>query len=1031
MTRSLRLFMSVMMIAILMILLTGVILAESSRIPTLDRLSVAVIGDLVSPDSIPQLKIRIDELLMKGYDDLTRPNTVEVVPRIPLQRRDNYHGIFIKLIDPVVEYAASKGLFVVFRLFPHIMEASGEQWEHPQYVNVITGRTTSINAVEPLHFYHSIHDQDYVNAVYEYVGQFAEHYRDNPAVIGYITGWGMMAEDRYLAWWEDYPNQEYGAITDFCESAQEDYERFVETLGFEVSKHLQTPRVFGNLETMISLDPEFYLWIYWRALRLDEFIEGYAAAIKANHPESYVGRFNYLGHFPWLGFGGGLVEESDNLDFIYGTSMEGMGYSSIKQQDAGRPNVQGYSSFGNGGIVGEVDNKWAQYTIPSHTEAYIRYMFLMGGMPRAFLPTTWNSSNPGAIQYSPYVGLQEVSLINGNMYLNQTTRTNDIAIIIPSLSTLGIIEPTPQGVELVSEEWQKSHGIIQNILRELGAGYDTVTEDAATAERLDNYKLVITITPAMYPNLRKALDYTEASVLVLGWAGTIKAPSPTDASFSQAWDPSRDDYGTTVFPTGGKIAEESVKGRSGNFLTRLLFGSSATIKFENSDLSTGLLEGLEGEKFMYEFNGKVRPYVCELEGTTILAVDGNNRAVYTLYEDPSIYGKEYFHVGFPPRCGKEGHWLLSKEKFTLLIHNILNYVGATVYRPTDLGNGALNLYETNNYLLVDNPFGTNAKNREQAPYGDFEGIIPFKLKNPPLDERLLNDEGLYISLKAGESMIIPLGYYHGIPVQLDDCDELWNTQVIYSWLQVSIDTHKKRSGKASLKITLTDMPKDEDFLVYQDLKEPVDFTKRETLGFWLWTSFKGGISDGVDLLCSNICLFDSKGNTACADYVLGADSGLSKRFWRLVQVRKEQFVANRSFNWSEIQRIAFRFDNNTLGELTASIYLDDIGIAGMPDLERPAAPSNLRVEPTDYWRGHPVKLALGWEAAVDDVGISGYEVYRNGQSIGSTSGTVFIDSNFGLGKTYVPEGSYTYQVRAFDLKGNYSEHSPEVTEVVK
>ncbi len=84
-----------------------------------------------------------------------------------------------------------------------------------------------------------------------------------------------------------------------------------------------------------------------------------------------------------------------------------------------------------------------------------------------------------------------------------------------------------------------------------------------------------------------------------------------------------------------------------------------------------------------------------------------------------------------------------------------------------------------------------------------------------------------------------------------------------------------------------------------------------------------------------------------------------------------------------------------------------------PDVEPPSAPGNLRT--TAVTSG---TVALAWDASVDNVGIAGYQVFRDGTLRGNTSGTgtTFIDS-------VSPATSYSYFVRARDFAGNVSQNS--------
>ncbi|BDI23057.1 RICIN domain-containing protein [Herbiconiux sp. L3-i23] len=67
-------------------------------------------------------------------------------------------------------------------------------------------------------------------------------------------------------------------------------------------------------------------------------------------------------------------------------------------------------------------------------------------------------------------------------------------------------------------------------------------------------------------------------------------------------------------------------------------------------------------------------------------------------------------------------------------------------------------------------------------------------------------------------------------------------------------------------------------------------------------------------------------------------------------------------------------------------------------------------------------VGLGWSAANDNVGVTDYEVYRNGVLVGTSGGaTSFTDKYLKLGTTY------TYTVRAKDAAGNFSAMSTSVS----
>jgi hypothetical protein len=62
-------------------------------------------------------------------------------------------------------------------------------------------------------------------------------------------------------------------------------------------------------------------------------------------------------------------------------------------------------------------------------------------------------------------------------------------------------------------------------------------------------------------------------------------------------------------------------------------------------------------------------------------------------------------------------------------------------------------------------------------------------------------------------------------------------------------------------------------------------------------------------------------------------------------------------------------------------------------------------------------VALSWNPATDNVGVAGYQVFKNGALIGTTITTNFVDSNGSKGS------GASYTLDAFDASGNVSPHS--------
>src|SRR5207253_1018703 len=68
-------------------------------------------------------------------------------------------------------------------------------------------------------------------------------------------------------------------------------------------------------------------------------------------------------------------------------------------------------------------------------------------------------------------------------------------------------------------------------------------------------------------------------------------------------------------------------------------------------------------------------------------------------------------------------------------------------------------------------------------------------------------------------------------------------------------------------------------------------------------------------------------------------------------------------------------------------------------------------------------VGLSWSASTDNVGVSGYTVYRNGSVLGTVGGSVLSYAD----NTVSPSTTYTYTVDAFDAAGIHSGLSQAVT----
>jgi hypothetical protein len=87
------------------------------------------------------------------------------------------------------------------------------------------------------------------------------------------------------------------------------------------------------------------------------------------------------------------------------------------------------------------------------------------------------------------------------------------------------------------------------------------------------------------------------------------------------------------------------------------------------------------------------------------------------------------------------------------------------------------------------------------------------------------------------------------------------------------------------------------------------------------------------------------------------------------------------------------------------------------DTQAPTAPSSLTAS------ARKTQISLSWKAATDNVGVTGYEVWRNGAKIASTATTAYSET--------LSAGTYTYSVIAYDAAGNRSAASNSVSVTTK
>jgi len=109
---------------------------------------------------------------------------------------------------------------------------------------------------------------------------------------------------------------------------------------------------------------------------------------------------------------------------------------------------------------------------------------------------------------------------------------------------------------------------------------------------------------------------------------------------------------------------------------------------------------------------------------------------------------------------------------------------------------------------------------------------------------------------------------------------------------------------------------------------------------------------------------------------------------------------------------------DTIGEYVLQLEVDDgeyvttdmvtITVTE-PDEQAPTVPGNLTATPISA-----NQINLNWDASTDNIAVTGYEIYRNGVSAGTTLESPFIDSGL------QPSTSYDYTIEAYDAADNRS-----------
>ncbi|MDD5165009.1 MAG: GDSL-type esterase/lipase family protein [Candidatus Pacebacteria bacterium] len=132
-------------------------------------------------------------------------------------------------------------------------------------------------------------------------------------------------------------------------------------------------------------------------------------------------------------------------------------------------------------------------------------------------------------------------------------------------------------------------------------------------------------------------------------------------------------------------------------------------------------------------------------------------------------------------------------------------------------------------------------------------------------------------------------------------------------------------------------------------------------------------------------------------------------------------VANTGYhflNWSDGSTANPRTDVSVSSNVSVTAQFEKDVVVVVPDTTAPTPPTNLTaIAPNSS------SVKLTWFASVDNVGITGYAILRNGQTIATAPSTSYTDNS-------VVPGTYSYTVVASDAAGNLSAQSNTVSVTV-
>ena len=124
-------------------------------------------------------------------------------------------------------------------------------------------------------------------------------------------------------------------------------------------------------------------------------------------------------------------------------------------------------------------------------------------------------------------------------------------------------------------------------------------------------------------------------------------------------------------------------------------------------------------------------------------------------------------------------------------------------------------------------------------------------------------------------------------------------------------------------------------------------------------------------------------------------------------------VASTSYSYT----VAVYIEGYYLSNNSSIVYATTLPSSGVEDTQAPSTPATI----TAITNSTSPQIYLAWNISSDNVGVSGYKIYRNGAYLTSTSNASYSDTGLSAAT------SYSYTVAAYDAAGNLSAQSGSVS----